>query len=91
VVEWTDGRRLTMDTPVVCRISVQGVISPDWSPRLGGLRITPAGGADRDGEATTELRGELRDQAALLEVLRTLHRAGFPLLGVNCEPGPPAP
>ena len=58
---------------------------------LGGLRVArldpPAGGD----AATSELRGELLDQAALLGVLTTLYDLGLPLLSVACAPaGRPA-
>ena len=48
---------------------------------MGGPRIGSAG----DG-VTSELRGDLPDQAALLGVLTTLDNPGYPLLGVACEP-----
>jgi hypothetical protein len=38
--------------------------------------------------ATTELRGVLRDQAALLDVLTVLYDLGLPLLEVACTPRP---
>jgi hypothetical protein len=80
--------RLAIDSPVACVIRVQGALDPRWSDYLGGLRIAAADGA------TTELRGELLDQAALLGVLTTLYDRRLPLLSMACEPahaGPPAP
>jgi len=71
----------TIDRPLACVVRVRGALAPACSARLGGLRIAPAG----DG-ATTELRGALPDQAALLEVLITLFSLGYPLLLVACAP-----
>ena len=76
--------RLTMEQPVACVIRVRGSLDPQWAPRLGGLRITPAAGGD--GEAVTELRGALPDQAAVQEVLHTLHTLGFSLQRLTCAP-----
>jgi hypothetical protein len=79
----TDGRagRPAIDRPVACVIRVRGALAPTWADRVGGLRV----GAADDG-ATSELRGELPDQTALLEVLTTLYDLGYPLLAVACEP-----
>jgi hypothetical protein len=78
--------RLTMEDPIACEIHVQGALSPHWADRLGELRITrldrPAAGDD----ATTVLRGELRDQAALRGVLTALYDRRLPLLAVRCAP-----
>jgi hypothetical protein len=89
-VDLPDGS-LTIDGPVCCLIRVQGALDPWWSDRLGGLRIaaSPAGGVP-----TSELRGELLDQAALIGVLTTLYDLGLPLLAVACttpfhRAGPP--
>jgi hypothetical protein len=83
--------RLTMEGPVACVIRVQGALSPRLSARLGGLRITSPGRPDRDGAATSELRGVLRGQAALRGVLTALHDLGLPLLRLDCVPGSTAP
>jgi hypothetical protein len=78
--------RLTIDDPVACVIRVRGALDSWWSDRLGGLRIGPSEPpAARDGP-TTELRGELLDQAALMGVLTTLYELGLPLLQVTCMP-----
>jgi hypothetical protein len=77
---------VTMDGPVACVIRVRGALSPHWADRLGGLRITIAGRPQAGDRATSELRGELLDQAALLGVLRTLYDLGYPLLSVACTP-----
>ena len=77
--------RSPMDGPWDCVLRVGG-----RSPRTGpptsaacGSRPPRGGGA---GEALTELRGALPDQAALLEVVRTLHALGVPLRSVTCTP-----
>jgi hypothetical protein len=78
--------RLTMYGPIACEIRVQGVLTPFWSDRLGGLEITSCDRPRADDGAMTELRGELLDQAALLGVLTTLYDLGLPLLAVACAP-----
>ena len=76
-----------MDEPVACVLRVWGALPPHWAAHLRGLRITPAAGDDGEaGEAVTELRGALPDQAALLEVLRTLHALGVTVSSVACTP-----
>ena len=77
--------RPTMDEPWDCVIWVQGALAPHWTAYLGGLRIVPAAGGG-DGAGLTELRGDLPDQAAVREVLRTLHALGVPLRSLTCTP-----
>ena len=81
-------RRLTLDAPLECTIRAAGALDARWSERLGGLRVRPAG----RGSPVAELRGPLRDQAALFGVLATLYDLGLPVLSVACRaaPGPPA-
>jgi len=74
-----------MDEPWDCMIRVEGALAPHWTAYLGGLRIAPAAGGGR-GAGLTELRGELPDQAAVREVLRTLHALGYPLHSLTCTP-----
>jgi len=79
--------RPTLDEPWACVLRVGGPLDPHWAARLGGLRITPAaGGAGAAGEALTELRGALPDQAMVQEVLHTLHTLGFALHSLSCTP-----
>lgn len=64
------------------RIQVQGALDPDWSNRLGGLKITVT---RREGSIPlTTLAGDLFDQAALLGVINTLYDLRLPLLSVQC-------
>jgi hypothetical protein len=74
---------------VACVIRVQGKLDPRWSERLGGLQLTVSDSAPPGDGVTSELRGELLDQAALLGVLTTLNDLRLPLLGVTCKPAPP--
>jgi hypothetical protein len=78
--------RLTMDGPVACAIRVQGVVTPAWADRFGGLAISPVANSWAGAPAATELRGELFGQAAVHSVLRALHACGLPLLWVACAP-----
>jgi hypothetical protein len=76
------GLARTFDAPASYVIRVEGALSPDWSERLGGLRVAALDGGRAP---VTELTGELPDQAALLGVLTTLYNLGFPLLAVARE------
>jgi hypothetical protein len=77
------GFPITLHEPATCVIRVRGVLSPDWSVRMGGMRIAVV----RTGpHAITELVGRLADQAALHGVLSTLYELGLPLLSVECTP-----
>ena len=78
--------RLTFDSPVACVIHVQGKLDPRWSERLGGLQLTVSDSTAPDAGVTSELRGELLAQAALLGVLTTLNDLRLPLLAVACAP-----
>lgn len=70
-----------MDGPATYRICVCGRLSPDWSCRLAGMRITP----DRGGPAArTILRGRLADQAALSGLLNSLYALHLPVISVEC-------
>jgi hypothetical protein len=71
----------TFDAPASYVIRVAGCLGADRSDYLQGLRITAALG-DPAGGSVTELRGVLRDQAALLGVLNALYDLGLPLLTV---------
>lgn len=71
----------TLVEPATCVIRVRGVLSPDWSVRLAGMRIVTA----RSGRSPiTELVGRLADQAALHGVLSALYELGLPLISVEC-------
>jgi hypothetical protein len=79
----SSGFHITLSEPAICIIRVRGALSPDWSDRLGGLRISPIGRGDR---TITELVGRIQDQAALHGVLTALYELGLPLLTVDCTP-----
>ena len=69
---------------MACVLRVWGVLAPHRAAHLHGLRITPA--ARGDGQAVTELRGALPNQAALREVVRTLHALGVTVRSAACTP-----
>src|SRR6476659_2961224 len=80
--DWTtamanSGLPVTLVEPATCVIRVRGVLSPDWSVRLGGMRIMTMRRSDR---VVTELVGRLADQAALHGVLSALYELGMPLI-----------
>jgi hypothetical protein len=78
----------TFDSPASYVIRVAGGLDPDRSDYLQGLRITTAPGDPAGGGTVTELRGVLRDQAALLGVLNALYNLRLPLLTVARLPAP---
>ena len=73
--------RFGRNQPHTYRITVAGTLAPDWSERLGGLRIEP-GTKEAWDQPATLLEGPIRDQAQLLGVLNTLSDLRLPLLGV---------
>jgi hypothetical protein len=72
---------LSLGSPGVYRIVVQGFLDHGASDFLGGVRIT----TDRRAEdrPTTTLEGQLRDQAELLGVLNSLYELHLPILAVE--------
>ncbi len=69
------------DFPAAYEIRVHGQIKPSWSDRLEGMTISLE--ARPDGTTETTLVGELRDQAAVIGVLKTLYELHLPLLSVS--------
>lgn len=63
-----------------CRIRVRGRLSPDWSERLQGLRITTLIGED---VIETTLEGPVADQAALQGVIAALGDLNLAVLSVE--------
>lgn len=68
--------------PETYRIVVSGLLDPEWSDRLGGLRIEPLPGCDADAPATV-LEGRIRDQAQLSGILNTLYEMRYTLISVE--------
>jgi hypothetical protein len=78
---------IPFDRPATYQISVQGLIDPDWSDRLGGMTIGLV--TEEACPPVTTLKGELSDQAALAGVLNTLYELHLPVLSVLCLSYPP--
>jgi hypothetical protein len=74
-------RGITLDTPGVYRIGVQGCLDKSWSDRMNGVDIREQELPDE--APVTILIGHFIDQAALAGVLSTLYDLGFPLLTVE--------
>ncbi len=72
---------------VVCsasyKISVLGFLNQDTVDRLGGLTIEKQEEDLESGKSITTLKGELKDQAALLGALNTLYNMRLPLLSIE--------
>ena len=79
---WGEKQRHGRKPPAVYRLTVAGVIDPDWSDRLGGLRIE-SGTGDDPNEPITVLEGLVQDQAQLSGILNTLSGLRCDLLSVN--------
>jgi len=73
--------RLTLGTPAIYRIEIEGDLDESLSERLGGMCITKRKREDRT--TVTTLKGRLRDQAELTGVLNSLYELHLPLLSVE--------
>ena len=73
---------LTMESPAVYRIRIQGRLRAAWADRIEGMNITTD--ASADGSPETVLVGRVRDQSALSGVLNTLYELHLPVLSVDC-------
>jgi hypothetical protein len=71
---------VTIATPGVYQIRVQGALDASWSDRMRGVNIQVLD--QPDGASETVLTGHFVDQAALSGVLNTLYDLSFPLLEV---------
>ena len=72
------------DVPASYEIRVRGKIKAGWTDRVEGMTISLK--ARPDGTFETTLVGELRDQAAVFGVLRTLYELHLELLAVARQP-----
>ncbi len=68
--------------PTEYRIVVAGALDPAWSERASGMAVVVH--EEADGGTTTELRGRLADQTALMGVIDRLYSYGAHLLSVEC-------
>jgi len=73
---------LSLGSPAVYRIVVQGLLDQGVSDFLGGIRIITT---SRRAEhlPTTTLEGRLRDQAQLMGVVNALYELHLPILRVE--------
>lgn len=74
--------QLTLDTPAVYQIEVQGYLEEHWSDWFDGMDIVPR--VDAEGISVTMLTGPVIDQAALHGLMLKLYDLGMPLLLVEC-------
>lgn len=70
-------------SPASYRISILGFLNEDTVDRLGGLTIDSQEEDLESGKSITTLKGELKDQAALLGALTTLYNLRLPLLSIE--------
>jgi hypothetical protein len=71
---------LTISSPAIYQIEVQGRIDEKWSGDLAGMNITSMNSGD---QVITTLIGKLKDQAALAGLLQTVYEMKLPLLSVQ--------
>ncbi len=69
------------DLPATYEIRVRGKIKAGWSNRMEGMTISLE--ARPDGTTETTLVGELRDQASVMGVLKTLYELHLELVSVS--------
>jgi hypothetical protein len=83
-------QRLSVDSPALYRISVQGRVDSSWSDFLDNVSIRASRLA---GPSTvTTLTAYLVDQSTLAGVLQYIYLLGLPLLKIEClEMGSKAP
>ncbi len=83
-------QRLSVDSPALYRISVQGRVDSSWSDFLDNVIIRASRLA---GPSTvTTLTAHMMDQSTLAGVLQYIYLRGLPLLQVEClELGSAAP
>lgn len=65
------------DESMYCFIRFKGHLDPGWQQCFDNLEIT------HEMEGSTQLSGQLPDQAALYGVLLTIRRLGLPLLSLE--------
>jgi len=74
-------RSHTFDRQAVYRIRVEGGLQASWSQRLADMAISLE--TSDEGLPTATLVGELRDQASLAGVLKTLYELQCAVLSVE--------
>ncbi len=74
---------LTFDSVASYRILVCGRITSNRVDWFQGMSVRPLASQGREPEST-QLEGELRDQAALAGVLNTLYDMHLPVISVEC-------
>ena len=75
--------KLSALSPASYKISILGVLNEDTVDRLGGLTIENQEEDPDSGKSITTMKGELKDQAALLGALTTLYNMRLPLLSIE--------
>ncbi len=64
-------------TRYTVRVRVEGELAPGWSAVLGGLAVAP------QADGTTDLTGELTDQAALHGLIVAVRDLGLSLVSIE--------
>jgi hypothetical protein len=72
--------RLSLDSPAIYCIRIQGRLDSSWASELGSMQIqyTHSGG-----RTITSLTGKVVDQAALSGILNLVYDLGCPLISVD--------
>lgn len=74
--------KLSRSAPLTYAICVSGMLDSHWAKSLGDLSITTETAPNQN--AVTWLRGEVRDQAALVGLIDRLFDLGTVLVLVDC-------
>ena len=77
--------RLTLTTPAAYLIRFRGRVDQNWIEYFDSFLVVVSVSPGRAPEMT--LRGRVRDQAALLGILRCLYSYGNTLISVECVGG----
>jgi hypothetical protein len=75
-----NGDVLTIGSPAIYQIEVQGKVDISWSDNLAGMNITCF---NKGENVVTTLIGRLNDQAALAGLLQTIYEMKLPILSVE--------
>lgn len=70
-----------MDMPAMYRICVLGGLESSWAERLWGMKTDPIEPTTE--QETTEMVGEVVDQAALVGIINALYNSGHTVVSVE--------
>ena len=75
---------ISMSSPAIYRVRIQGRFDADLARRLDGLNLSEDSPSRGGGKPISILVGRFVDQAALSGLLNSLYELHLPLLSVDC-------